>query len=80
VVGQGTRHRGSRALIRKGFQDIRVRCITASADVDNVGSIRVLEKVGMKRVEQYFHPQVKRETVKYALTRREYSQPSADSV
>ncbi len=38
---------GSRALIDKGFSDLGVQRVVATTYEDNVGSRRVMEKVGM---------------------------------
>jgi RimJ/RimL family protein N-acetyltransferase len=45
---QGYATEGSRALIDKGFIDAGIERVTASAMAVNVGSCRVLEKVGLR--------------------------------
>ncbi len=51
-AGQGYATEIARALLRIAFEDAGVRRVTAGCYADNIGSVRVLEKVGMRR-EQY---------------------------
>ena len=73
--GQGYGTEGSLALIRKGFTELGVRRVTASALIGNVASRRVLEKAGLSRVGTYRHAHPERfggedpEVVVYALTK-----------
>jgi RimJ/RimL family protein N-acetyltransferase len=73
--GKGYGTEGSLALIRKGFTELGVRRVTASAVEANVASNRVLEKVGLTRVGTYrsAHPErfggEESEVVVYALTK-----------
>lgn len=53
--GKGYGTEGSRALIRKGFTELDVRRVVASTYQHNLGSRRVMEKVGMTLVRS-FHP------------------------
>lgn len=45
--GKGYGSEGARALIRKGFTEMRVRRVVASTYQENIGSRRVMEKAGM---------------------------------
>lgn len=45
--GRGIATEASLALLRYGFEELRLHRIYATVDPDNVGSIRVLEKIGM---------------------------------
>ncbi len=65
--GKGYATEGARALVDKAFAELGVRCVVASALVDNVASTRVLEKAGLKRVGQFFNPGYDQPAVKYAL-------------
>ena len=51
--GKGYGTEGSRALIRRGFTEFGVRRVVASTYQDNLGSRRVMEKVGMTLVRSY---------------------------
>lgn len=54
--GKGYATEGSRALIGKGFMELGVRRVTASADADNIASRRVMEKAGMVLVRTFSRP------------------------
>lgn len=51
--GKGYGTEGSRALIRKGFAELGVRRVFATTYQDNLGSRRVMEKVGMTLVRTF---------------------------
>jgi RimJ/RimL family protein N-acetyltransferase len=51
--GKGYATEGSRALIHKGFTELGVERVVASAYADNTGSRGVMEKVGMTLVRMY---------------------------
>ncbi len=51
--GKGYGTEGSRALIHKGFTEFGVRRVVASTYQDNLGSRRVMEKVGMTLVRTF---------------------------
>lgn len=72
--GKGYATEGSRALIQKGFTQLGVKKITATAMAENVASIRVMEKAGLKFAESYFHEGIGTEMVKYALERAHRSE------
>ena len=38
-----------RALLRFGFEELNLDCIKACCDAENIGSFRVMEKIGMRR-------------------------------
>ena len=64
--GRGLATEGSRALVDRGFREHGVHRVVASAERANVGSWRVMEKLGMRRVgedDEEFH---------YALDRRDW--------
>ncbi len=48
--GRGYATEGARALIHMGFTELGVRRVVASTDAANIGSWRVMEKLGMTRV------------------------------
>jgi RimJ/RimL family protein N-acetyltransferase len=47
--GRGYATEGARELLRLGFDDLGLHRIVAEADARNVGSLRVMEKLGMRR-------------------------------
>lgn len=51
-AGQGFGTEIARALLRTSFEILGVRRVTAGCYADNLASVRILEKVGMRR-EQY---------------------------
>ena len=51
--GKGFATEGARALIRKGFSEMGVQCVVATAYQDNLASRRVMEKVGMRFVRAF---------------------------
>jgi len=55
-LGQGVCHRGSRALICKGFTEFGVQRVFAEAMAVNMASRRVMEKAGLKLVRTFHQP------------------------
>nr|WP_236038344.1 GNAT family N-acetyltransferase [Ktedonobacter robiniae] len=49
--GAGYATEMAQGLISWAFQHISIRCVTAECLDDNIGSIKVLEKIGMQRLE-----------------------------
>jgi RimJ/RimL family protein N-acetyltransferase len=49
VAGQGIGSATARALLRAAFDGLGLRRVTARANADNVASVRVLERAGMRR-------------------------------
>lgn len=47
--GQGLVTEAGRALLRVGFEELGLHRITATCDVRNTGSYRVMERLGMRR-------------------------------
>jgi RimJ/RimL family protein N-acetyltransferase len=69
--GRGYATEGSRALIRRGFEQLGVQTVIATALEDNAASRRVMEKAGLRLVGGYeYKPGMP--AVKYALTRDEW--------
>jgi RimJ/RimL family protein N-acetyltransferase len=81
--GKGYATEGSRALIDKGFTELGVRRVFASAMVVNVASRRVMEKAGLQFVRVFHQPWPDRiegeeeGDVEYALLRSEWEQARA---
>jgi RimJ/RimL family protein N-acetyltransferase len=76
--GQGYATEASRALIRKGFEDLGVRRVYAGTMTVNTASRRVMEKSGLKFIRTFFGewpdriPGDEEGDVEYALTREEW--------
>jgi RimJ/RimL family protein N-acetyltransferase len=76
--GFGYATEGSRALIRRAFDELGARRVYATTMVANVGSWRVMEKAGLRRVRVFHQPWPDRiegeelGDVEYALTRTEW--------
>jgi len=76
--GKGYATEGSRALIRKGFTEFGVQCVTAEAMAANEASRRVMEKAGLTLVRIFHGPLPDAiggdevETVEYALQKADW--------
>ena len=53
VWGKGYATEGARALIYKGFTELNVQRVLATTYQDNLASLRVMEKAGLKLVRTY---------------------------
>jgi RimJ/RimL family protein N-acetyltransferase len=78
--GKGHATEGSRALIRKGFAELRVRRVLAETMAVNAASRRVMEKAGLRHVRT-FHQEWpwriegdEHGDVEYALTKADWEQ------
>jgi RimJ/RimL family protein N-acetyltransferase len=78
--GKGYATEGSRALIRKGFTESGVQCVTAEAMAANMASRRVMEKAGLTLVRTFRRPWPgaagghEIEVVEYALQKADWEQ------
>ncbi|PIG93489.1 GNAT family N-acetyltransferase [Gloeocapsopsis sp. IPPAS B-1203] len=77
---QGYATEGSKALIDKGFSESDALKVVSMALANHTASIRVMEKVGLKFVAKYFHPEIQMDVVKYALDRSEYMVASKKNI
>ena len=83
--GRGYATEGSRALIRKAFAGLGARRVYATTMVVNVGSWRVMEKAGLRRVRVFHQPWPDRiegeehGDVEYALTRDQWEAEQDDA-
>ena len=81
--GKGYATEGSCALIRKGFEELGVKRVTARAMKANVNSWRVMEKVGMNFEMDYIEekfPVDDKMAVRYELSREAYLQKKASGM
>jgi RimJ/RimL family protein N-acetyltransferase len=69
--GKGYATEGAQALIRKGFLELGVPRVVATALAANVASIRVMEKASLTLAKRYWYKGTL-EAVKYALDRDVY--------
>lgn len=74
--GKGIMTEAVRAIVRFGFEQMRLNRIEADTDSENYGSMRVLEKVGFRREgvqhEQYFEWDEFHDLVLFALLRKDF--------
>lgn len=73
--GRGLATELGRTLLRYGFEELQLPKIAGSADAPNAASLRVMEKIGMIRIEKVGTGG--RQTVRYSLSREEF-QPTKD--
>lgn len=50
--GKGFATEAAFASVRHGFEKLNLQCITGRAEPENIGSLRVLEKIGMNWIDQ----------------------------
>lgn len=70
--GKGYATEGSKALIFKGFSELGTPRVVAVALAENVASIRVMEKAGLKLENKFIEENLGQEVVIYALSRDEF--------
>jgi RimJ/RimL family protein N-acetyltransferase len=79
--GKGYATEGSRALVRKAFEDLGWECVTAWTMVVNTRSRRVMEKAGLRLVKTVYRPWpygfegTEQGDVEYAIDREEWRPP-----
>lgn len=76
VLGTGLRTEGARAAVEYGFEELGLGKIVSFTVPASVRSIRVMEKLGMTRGEDFDHPRIPeghalRRHVLYRLDHRE---------
>lgn len=76
--GQGIMTEAVSAIIHFGFEHMALNRIEADASIQNIGSIRVLEKLGFQREgierEQYFEDGTFHDLLLFALLRRDFKE------
>jgi ribosomal-protein-alanine N-acetyltransferase len=68
--GQGLATEGARASLRYGFEHLRLERIVAAAMVENIGSRRVMEKIGLRYEKDFRFGTL--EAAWYTLERADY--------
>ncbi|MEB3343211.1 GNAT family N-acetyltransferase [Okeania sp.] len=72
VWGKGYATEGSKALVKKGFLELGIERIVASALSENKASIRVMEKVGLKFERNFVYSESQQVGVKYTLNKEDF--------
>jgi RimJ/RimL family protein N-acetyltransferase len=80
VAGQGIGGATARALLAAAFEGLGLRRVTAAANADNVASVHVLERAGMRRERHALQALWHRELgwldeVEYAILDEEWAAP-----
>ena len=70
--GQGLATEASRAILKYGFEVLQLERIIAMAMEENIGSIRVMQKVGMQFEKQAPYQPGSIDVVWYSLSRKDY--------
>lgn len=70
--GKGYATEGSKALIFKGFSELGTQLVIAVALAENVASIRVMKKAGLKLEKRFFYEGNGQEVVIYVLKEDEF--------
>lgn len=71
--GKGYITEAVRALFEFAFTDLQANKLFAVCEVNNIGSFRVMEKVGMERVKRFFDPESTKEMFLYTISRNQWS-------
>ncbi len=69
--GRGFATEGSKALISKGFTEFNVSEVFAQTLKENIASQKVMKKVGMSFVREFFEAEHNEYCVEYALNRKD---------
>ncbi|MEH1934495.1 MAG: GNAT family N-acetyltransferase [Nostoc sp.] len=70
--GKGYATEGSKALIFKGFSELETQDVLAVALAENLASIRVMEKVGLKLKKRFIYDENSQEVVLYTLKKDDF--------
>ncbi len=71
--GKGYATELARALIARAFTKLQLPNVVAATSIENIGSWKVMEKIGMQRVGEYMLSDDPIPVVKYRITRAEYA-------
>jgi RimJ/RimL family protein N-acetyltransferase len=66
--GRGLATEGARAAVRHAFQELELEGVISIIDPDNARSIRVAEKLGMRRGAAHVHPRTRRRLLAYEIS------------
>ncbi len=70
--GQGLAREGSKALLKKAFEELSVNSVTAMAYHENKASFRIMERIGMSFVNQLLYMDLYL-LYRYQITKEEYN-------
>lgn len=65
VWGRGFATEGSLALVNHAFSELKAPSVDACASAENTASIRVMEKCGLRYLEERIHPRGQEDVVRY---------------
>ncbi|SEA50728.1 Protein N-acetyltransferase, RimJ/RimL family [Flavobacterium gillisiae] len=68
--GRGYGYEAAKAWLHHGFMKMNIQTIYASAHIKNVGSRRILDKIGLRLVSEYSHHDIP--CVWYELDKKDY--------
>jgi RimJ/RimL family protein N-acetyltransferase len=71
--GRGLATEASKAILKYGFEDLKLQRIIAMAVEENVASVRVMQKIGMQFEKRAPYKPGSVEVVWYSITRDDYS-------
>jgi RimJ/RimL family protein N-acetyltransferase len=66
--GRGLATEGARASLRHAFEDLALESVISVIDPDNERSLRVAEKLGMRRGPAHLHPATGRRLLAYEIS------------
>jgi RimJ/RimL family protein N-acetyltransferase len=66
--GRGLATEGARASLRHAFEELELEAVISIIDPDNARSIRVAEKLGMRRGGAHVHPRTRRRLLAYEIS------------
>ena len=66
--GRGLATEGARASLRHAFGELDLEAVISIIDPDNARSIRVAEKLGMRRGAAHVHPRTRRRLLAYEIS------------
>jgi RimJ/RimL family protein N-acetyltransferase len=66
--GRGLATEGARASLRHAFAELELETVVSIIDPDNERSIRVAEKLGMRRGAAHVHPRTRRRLLAYEIS------------
>jgi RimJ/RimL family protein N-acetyltransferase len=66
--GRGLATEGARASLRHAFEELQLEAVVSIIDPDNERSIRVAEKLGMRRGATHLHPRTRRRLLAFEIS------------
>jgi RimJ/RimL family protein N-acetyltransferase len=66
--GRGLATEGARASLRHAFEELELEAVISIIDPENERSIRVAEKLGMRRGRAHMHPRTRRRLLAFEIS------------